>query len=148
MVGLGAIGGVISALASEGFKFFKQTSERKHELKLLDMQIALGKQETERETAIAAIESQTEMLTSARKHDAAIKDTSLWVANLRASLRPIVTYLVIVIAFILYFTSSVDSQANQLSDMQEAIVASFLMLMEAVTAFWFTGRVVNRDGHK
>ena len=141
MVGLGAIGGVLSALVSEGFKVFKASGERKHELKLLDMQVALGKQETEREVAVTTIEAQTEALVSSRKHDMAIKNTSLWVANLRASLRPIVTYMVIVMAFILFFVSE---SMTELNEIQTAIVGSFLMLMEAVTAFWFTGRVLGK----
>lgn len=141
MVGLGAIGGVISALASEGFKLFKAHGERKHELKLLDMQIAIGKQETEREVAVASIEAQTEALVSSRDHDMSITETSLWVANLRASLRPIVTYMVIVMAFTLFFVSD---RMQDLNPIQETIVASFMMLMEAVTAFWFTGRVIGK----
>jgi hypothetical protein len=35
MVGLGAIGGVLSALASEGFKFFKSTQVTKARVKAI-----------------------------------------------------------------------------------------------------------------
>ena len=141
MVGLGAIGGALTALVSEGFNVFKAAGDRKHELKLLNMHIAVGKQETEREIAVTTIEAQTEALVSSRKHDMAITNTSLWVANLRASLRPIVTYMVIVIAFTLFFASE---HMPELNTIQKSIVASFLMLMEAVTAFWFTGRIVGK----
>lgn len=136
MVGLGAIGGVISALASEGFKLFKDKGEKAHELKLLELQKAIGDKETERDLGVAQIEAQLNSLLSAREHDMAIVDTSTWVNNLRGSLRPIVTYFALVAAVVFFFVGD--------ADIQNQVVASFVLLMEAVISFWFTGRVINK----
>jgi len=125
MFGLGAIGGAVTSLVSEGFKAFRDNSEKKHQLKLLDAKI-----ETD------TIEAHTKAIISARESDAAITNTSLWVANLRATLRPFVTYYALVVATLFFFTGSEEVKGH--------IVASFLLLLEAVIAFWFTGRAISR----
>jgi hypothetical protein len=139
MVGIGAITGVVGALFSEGFKAFKMSSDRKHEIKLLRMQQAIGAQETERAVAVASVNAQAQDLISSREHDQSFTGTSLWVANLRASVRPIVTYMVIVLAFVLYFNCP-----DTLTETQKHIVASFLGLMEATSMFWFTSRAIGK----
>ena len=125
MFGIGAIGGAVVSLASEGFKAFKESADKKHELKLLDGKISSD-----------AIEAHTKALISARESDAAITSTSLWVANLRATLRPFVTYYALVVATLFFFTGS--------EEVKGAIVASFLLLLEAVISFWFTGRAIGK----
>ena len=140
MIGLGALGGVLSAMVSEGFKLFKASGERKHELKLLDLQLAIGQQETEREVAISSIEAERDALVNSREHDMAIQNTSLWVADLRASLRPFVTYFVIVVAFVIFFNSKENP-----TEIQKVITSSFMLLMEATTTFWFTGRALGKS---
>ena len=136
MVGLGAVGGVISALASEGFKLFKDKGEKAHELKLLELQKAIGDKETEREVAVASINAQVEALINSRNHDIAIIDTATWVSNLRASLRPFVTYYALIAATVFFFVGGEDIKAQVLS--------SFILLLEAVISFWFTGRVISK----
>ena len=125
MLGIGAIGGAITSLAAEGFKVFKENSDRKHELKLLDAKIITD-----------SLEAHTKALISAREHDATIVNTSPWVADLRASLRPLVTYYALVVSTLFYFTGSIE--------LKESIVASFLLLLEAVISFWFTGRAIGK----
>jgi len=125
MLGIGAIGGAVTSLISEGFKAFKDTAEKKHELKLLEGKIA-----------ISDIEAHTKALISAREHDASIISTSSWVVDLRASLRPLVTYYALFVATVFFFTGS--------AEIKSSIVASFLLLLEAVISFWFTGRAINK----
>lgn len=136
MVGLGAIGGVISALASEGFKLFKGNQEKKHELKLLELQKAIGDKETEKDISVAEITAQVDGLISSRNHDMAIVNTSTWVSDLRGSLRPFVTYYALIAATIFFFVGD--------EPIKTQVMSSFVLLLEAVIAFWFTGRVVSK----
>jgi len=140
MVGLGALGGVVSALFAEGFKAFTKHTDRKHELKLLELQKEIGERETEREVIVATLKTDERSVRSAREHDMFVTKTSLWVANLRASLRPCVTYMVILLAFILFFSSP-----GAVSEIQSRIIESFMVLMEATTTFWFAGRAMGRE---
>ena len=125
MFGIGAIGGAVTSLVSEGFKVFKEKEERKHELELLSAKVESD-----------SIEAYTKALVSAREHDAAITNTSSWVADLRASLRPFVTYYALVVATIFFFTGG--------EEIKSKILASFLLLLEAVVSFWFTGRAIGK----
>jgi len=136
MVGLGAIGGALGALVSEGFKVFKGHQDRKHELKLLDLQQKISKTETEREIAVTEVKSHTKMVLNAREHDIAIVGTSTWVNNLRASVRPIITYYAVIVATMFFFVGT--------PDIKLAVTSSFMLLMEAVIAFWFTGRMLKK----
>lgn len=125
MLGIGAIGGAITSLAAEGFKLFKENAAQKHELKLLEGKVA-----------ISDIEAHTKALMDARANDSAITNTSLWVANLRATLRPFVTYYALAVATLFFFTGDATMKAD--------IVSSFLLLLEAVISFWFTGRAIGK----
>lgn len=132
MVGLGAIGGVISALFTEWFKFSKEQKDRQHEIRLYELQAATAKEEKEKEVSIAAFDSAAKTLISAREHDASLVSQSRWVNDLRASVRPFVTYYTITVATIFFFCGD--------DIIRQDVLASFLVLMEAVTTFWFTGR--------
>lgn len=142
VVGLGALGGGLLALVTEGFKWFKGHREKKmdfeHEITLLKMQSAVAKEETERETYIAAVDAQTDMLQGARRHDSSIKDVARWVNNVRAMVRPALTFYTVIVATYFYLSGN---DAIRLE-----IVASFMLMMEAIIAFWFTGRVITKGG--
>ena len=125
MLGIGAIGGAIASIASEGVKFFKEKEDRKHELELLNAKIATD-----------TIEGYTKALISAREHDSSITNTSAWVANLRASLRPLVTYYALLVATLFFFIGG--------DEIKQSIAASFMLLLEAVISFWFTGRAIGK----
>lgn len=136
MVGIGAIGGAITALFTEGFKFFKEQKDRQHELKLYELQAARAKEETEKEVSIAIVDNATKMITSSREHDSTLKSNTAWVNDLRASVRPIITYYTVIVATIFFFVGD--------ENIRQQVLTSFILLMEAVTSFWFTGRMLAR----
>jgi hypothetical protein len=139
--------------------YFQDRGDKKHELALMSMQrereIALAKEGYIAQARVEEIKTdQIEMQTQAQeriamyKHDMKIGDgASTWVINLRASVRPIVTYvfvglLVIVdVAGIWYAYSTgvafADAMTQVFSDDEMSILA-------AIIAFWFGSQAFNK----
>lgn len=138
MVGLGALGGAVTALVTEGMGFFKRSQEHKQEVKLLEMQMVVGKQETEKEEYVASVQQFGSSLVSAREHDMSLNEgISLWVKNLRASFRPIAGYSSYLFVFALAcFGSNNEIKADA--------AASIYLIVEAVTAFYFVNRMLSK----
>ncbi len=146
--------------------FFQDRTDKKHELALMasqrEREIALAKEgfiaqarvEEIRTAQVAIQTEQIEMQTQAKekvttlKHDMKIGEgASAWVINLRASVRPIVTYLfvglliVVDIAGIWYAYSTgvafADAMDMVFSDDEMAILA-------AIISFWFGSQAFNK----
>jgi hypothetical protein len=150
--------------------FFQDKSDKSHELKLAQMQterelqlaaagfaaqekieaIKLDEIKTQTESAeqIARIDAQSAEINAIYAHDTGLNEgTSQWMKNLRASVRPVITYgffflLVAIDATLAYkgITSGVDfnTLANQLwDDETQALFASII-------AFHFGGRAFGK----
>lgn len=137
MVGFGALGGAVTALITEGMGFFKRSQEHKQEVKLLEMQMAIGKQETEKEQYVSSVQQYGTALVSSREHDMSLNEgISLWVKNLRACFRPISGFAAYIFVFILALTSDGDAQAQA--------AGTIYIIAEAVTSFYFVNRMLNK----
>lgn len=139
--------------------YFQDRGDKKHELALMSMQrereIALAKEGYIAQARVEEIKTdQIEMQTKAQervamyKHDMKIGDgASTWVINLRASVRPIVTYVfvgllvVVDVAGIWYAYSTgvvfADAMTQVFSDDEMSILA-------AIIAFWFGSQAFNK----
>jgi len=139
--------------------YFQDRGDKKHELALMSMQrereIALAKEGYIAQARVEEIKTdQIEMQTQAQervamyKHDMKIGDgASTWVINLRASVRPIVTYVfvgllvVVDVAGIWYAYSTgvafADAMTQVFSDDEMSILA-------AIIAFWFGSQAFNK----
>jgi hypothetical protein len=140
-------------------EFVQDRGDKKHELALMAVQrereLALAKEGFIAQAAIEEIKTeQVAMQTQAQervamyKHDMKIGEgASTWVINLRASVRPIVTYcfvgllVVIDLAGLWYAYSTgvnlVDAMDAVFSDDEMAILA-------AIIAFWFGSQAFNK----
>jgi hypothetical protein len=139
--------------------YFQDRGDKKHELALMSMQrereIALAKEGYIAQARVEEIKTdQIEMQTQAQeriamyKHDMKIGEgASTWVINLRASVRPIVTYIfvlllvVVDVAGIWYAYSTgvafADAMTMVFSDDEMSILA-------AIIAFWFGSQAFNK----
>lgn len=139
--------------------YFQDRGDKKHELALMSMQrereIALAKEGYIAQARVEEIKTdQIEMQTQAQeriamyKHDMKIGEgASTWVINLRASVRPIVTYIfvgllvVVDVAGIWYAYSTgvafADAMTQVFSDDEMSILA-------AIIAFWFGSQAFNK----
>lgn len=139
--------------------FVQDRGDKKHELALMAMQrereLALAKEGFIAQAAVEEIKTeQIAMQTQAQeklamwKHDMKIGEgASTWVINLRASVRPMVTYLFVGLLIVVdiagiwyaYSTGVAFAQAMEMvfSDDEMAILA-------AIISFWFGSQAFNK----
>lgn len=132
--------------------FFQDKSDKSHELELAKMQMERELQMLERGYAAQArIEEirtdQVQMQTQAQErsamyaHDIEIgKGASQWIINLRASVRPVVTYLFVFLLIIVDVASIAWAWSTGAAFM-EAIPMVFdadeMQILASIIAFWF-----------
>ena len=144
---LGSLLGFGSSMLPKLIDFFQERADRAHELAIIDRQMEqmkLGSQIKLEEINAKADIAETKAI---YKHDSSIKPAT-WVDNLRGSVRPIVTYLLL-LTFIgiqaagFYMLVNVEGAA-----VYEAIMAinseNFQAMLAAVISFWFGSRAMNR----
>lgn len=154
---LGGLFGGIFRLAPEVLKFFDKKNERGHELAMFDRQCDLekvrGQQKlaeigAQRDAAIdvgvmdafnAAINQQAEMA----------KAAGGWAAKLSASVRPVVTYWVMLIWSFIHVWFAYNSWAAGLPPDQVfkiVMSADFAALLSGTINYWFLDRTLKQRG--
>ena len=153
----GSLIGGIFRLAPEVLKFFDKKNERQHELAMFDRQCDLEKVRGEmklaeigaqRDAAIdtgvmdafnAAINQQAEMA----------KAAGGWAASLSASVRPVVTYWVILLWSFVHVWYAWNAWMNG-SPPQEVfstmMTADFMALVSGTINYWFLDRTLKQRG--
>jgi len=132
--------------------FFQDKSDKKHELQLAQMQMdqqmrmqAAGFQSQERieEIKTHQIEIQTagEERVALYQHDIAIgQGASQWVINLRASVRPVVTYLFVFLLIVVDVASiwwAWSTGVPFLEAIKEVFDTDEMQMLASIIAFWF-----------
>ena len=132
--------------------FFQDKSDKKHELALAQLQIesqlrlqAAGLQSQERIEEIHTQHLQIEANSAERlalyQHDIEIgKGASQWIINLRASVRPVVTYLFVFLLIIVDMASIWWAWSTGVPFMQaihEVFDTDEMQILASIIAFWF-----------
>lgn len=154
---LGSIFGGLFRLAPEVLKWLDRKDERKHELAMFQQRCELEKQQGSQRLAEigaqhsadvdtgvitafqAAIKSQTEMA----------KAAGGWVAGLSASVRPIVTYLLLGIYLALQVAMAASALANGGNVevvFKTVMTPDFCGLVSGVISYWFLSRTLEKRG--
>jgi hypothetical protein len=154
---LGSIFGGVFRLAPEVLKFFDKKNERQHELNMFARQCELetlrGQQKlaeigAQREAAIdvgvmdafqSAIEQQATM----------VKAAGGWAASLSASVRPVVTYWILLIWTFIhgwYAWSSMNSGLDATEVFKLFMSPDFSALLGGTINFWFLDRTLAKRG--
>jgi hypothetical protein len=108
-------------------------SDRAHELAIMDRQMGqIARGHTQRLEEIA-VQGRVDNSLALYKHDSSLKG-SLWVENLRASVRPVITY-----AFFVLFAA-----IKVYPGMWLTWDANTQVLFAAVVSFWFGDRAVSK----
>jgi hypothetical protein len=132
--------------------FFQDRQDKAHELNLAKMQ-------TERELALAAqgfaaqeriedirtdqiaLQGQTDTIKAALEHDANIGEgASLWVVNLRSSVRPIVTYIFVLELVIINLVAmwwAVKSGVDFRLALDLIFSEDEMLIVSSIVSFWF-----------
>jgi uncharacterized membrane protein (DUF106 family) len=154
---LGSVFGGLFRLAPEFLKFLDRKNEREHELKMFGLQTDLekvrGAQKMEeigaqREMAIdtgvmtafnSVIQQQTEM----------VKAAGGWVASLSASVRPFVTYWVLLVWSFIHAWFAFTAYANGATALQvfdTMMTPDFAALVAGTINYWFMDRTLAKRG--
>ena len=153
---VGLFGGIFR-LATEIIKFFDKKNERQHELAMFERQCDLekirGEQKlaeigAQREAAVdsgvmaafnAAISQQAEM----------VKAAGGWAASLSASVRPVVTYWILLIWSIAHFVfmwNAWESGASAFDVFKHVMSPDFAALVSGTINYWFLDRTLKQRG--
>ena len=154
---LGSVLGGVFRLAPEVLKYFDKKNERLHELNMFARQCELetlrGQQKlaeigAQREAAVdvgvmdafnAAINQQAEM----------VKAAGGWAASLSASVRPVVTYWILLIwtfIHLWYAWSSLNSGLDATEVFKLFMSPDFSALLGGTINFWFLDRTLAKRG--
>jgi hypothetical protein len=155
---LGSVFGGLFRLAPEVLKWLDKKNERSHELNMFKFQCDLEAQRgvqklaeigAQREAAIdvgvmgafqSAIEQQTEMVKAAGGG---------WVAALSASVRPVVTYWILILWSFIHIWLAYNSWQNGMPPVEVFKVmmsADFAALVSGTLNYWFLDRTLSKRG--
>ena len=143
---LGSLLGFLSSAFPDFLKLWRDHSDRKHELAILDRQMEAQRQgHTQRleEIQVQADIAESNALYSHASQPSGVK----WVEALRASVRPIITY-----AFFILFATVKTAALFKLLDQGVGITAGLIAvwdgetqaLFAAVMSFWFGQRALSK----
>ena len=144
---LGSLLGFATSFAPKIFDFFQERADRAHELAMIDRQMEQMKLGGELRLQEINAQADIAQAKAIYRHDSSIKSAT-WVDNLRGSVRPIITYL-LVLTFIaikgagLYALIAIEGMA-----IYQALPAigddQFNAMLAAVISFWFGSRAMHR----
>lgn len=133
---LGVLSGGLGSWIGRIFSIVEKRQEYKHEYKLLQMQMQVKRAETENELAIAQENSFTVMREASYLHDSSSGDTSKWVNNVLRLVRPVLTIMLIILVFAIWFRTNDAVVKIQ-------IIEGVLFMASAALAWWFGDRAPN-----
>ena len=131
---------------------FQDRQDKRHELEILRLQkerelelAARGFQSQERieeiKTEQVAMETATQERVALYKHDAEIgKGASQWIVNLRASVRPVVTYIFVLELVVLNVTGVWYAYTTGIPfsvAMDNVFGEDEMLILSSIIAFWF-----------
>ena len=150
----GILGFATSGLPSV-LKFFEQKGDNAHEQAMakLEMERALAMAEKgfasqekieEFKTDQVEMETYTEERVALYKHDEKVAEgASTWVINLRASVRPIITYIFVFILLVVDFVGlywAIKSGHNYAEAMHIVFSNEEMAILASIIGFWFGSR--------
>ena len=144
---LGSLLGFGTSFAPKIFDYFQEKADRAHELAMIDRQMEqmkLGSQLKLEEINAQADIAETRAI---YRHDSSIK-SSTWVNNLRGTVRPAITYLLVCCLIAIKFCGLYALIAIEGVAVYQAIPTiaddQFNSLIACIISFWFGNRALNR----
>lgn len=135
--------------------FFQQKSDQKHELAMAQMQmdqaLAMAEkgytaQQQVEEIKLDEVNAETYAQERTALYDYASKETegtSQWVINLRASVRPIITYIMVGILLFIDITSlawAIHSSGFNKESLESVFSSDQMAIVASIIGFWFGSR--------
>lgn len=144
--------GFLSSMGPEFLKKWQDSSDKRHEIVLLKLQMEASAKGYEYKMDEIGVEAYRDIVTSAHKEQAdTLERASQWMIDLSASVRPMVTYLLL-IAFIGFKFCAFFAAINPSLPWHEPMTFAQAMLsiwggeetalFSGVIAFWFGDRAM------
>jgi hypothetical protein len=144
--------GFLSSVAPEFIKKWQDSADKKHELAVMELQMQQQRAGYAAKLEEVSVAAYSDIVSSAHKEQAeSLEKASRWVADLSASVRPVITYL-FVIAFIGFKMALLASALNPSLPWAQAMTfkEAFLLVWGAeesagfwgIMAYWFGDRTM------
>ena len=130
---IGAIGTKVMEYKMQGLKFTHEKDMAEQDRMTMEKEMALAKIQGTIDLELQESESDAKNLQAAIRAEGTITETSLWVANLRGSTRPLVTYGLILATLLIIVLDMSNPWANE-----------FLFMSTTAVTFWFGSRPMSR----
>lgn len=152
---IGTLTGGLTSILPGILSFFQRRDELRHEAKLLELRGKYAEKENKQQIDLINVKADANEGESLRRHDAAL-DGSGFIAALRRSVRPIITYLFF---FLYLFIKSVAViTAYQVAGAENTASLAILWndilpiiwteqdaaIFGAIIGFWFGGRAIEK----
>ncbi len=135
---IGSLIGFGSSFAPKILDFFQDRSDKKHELAIMERQAQINLDRTVVDANIREVESLHE-------HDAAL-DGGTFINGLRASVRPVIAYLFMVLFMVVEITAFISIMDN--AGAGQAVLQIWdddvMALWASILAFYFGGRAYGK----
>jgi hypothetical protein len=138
--------GILGSLLPSIVQIFQRKQELQHEIQLTQIKLDAARQQAQFDMAVESIKADAIEGQSLRDHDKSL-DGGKFINALRASIRPVITYLF----FILFVAVKVSAayvmikNGQSIPDMLKAVWDSETMsLFATIIAFWFGSRVMDK----
>ena len=131
----GGATGLLGTLIGRVVGFYENKQKFQHELKLLELQAKIGKEEAEHELAVAEAKAAADLRVASYRHDTDTGQGSLWVTNTLRLIRPALTIVLVLAVIMLWFT------AEQFEvDIRTQVVVAIIYLATSAVTWWFGDR--------
>jgi hypothetical protein len=159
-VASGGIFGLLGSIIGVGAKYFQEKQRQSwqqkkwlHETKLLELQMQARATETEQELAIVSQEGAWAGLRESHRTEQSIKNVHVWVNDIRALFRPVLTIFLWVIAAWIFWLVVGGSLIEWLKevdikDILRYMIFSVFFSASTATVWWFGDRALSPPGHK
>ena len=145
---LGSLLGFGSSLIGPVLEAWNKSSDQKHELAMLHAQAEIQVKIQDLKLEATIVEADMAEIVAAHKEQAStVRKGPQWLAALSGSVRPVVTYLIIIewlginwaIAWII-----MDEHGVTVDNLRAILDTDFMGLVSCVVAFWFGNRTFGR----
>jgi len=154
----GIVGGIVQAVNAgkeRKFKLEMRRLDHEQELRILEAESQRAQQlaqieadEQERQTDQMLIRADSQAVAASYAHDSALNEDTSWVGYLRRSVRPILTYYVVIFYSAWVFTHTVHWWQTESAESHEIVAdaAQFIAyLASMMLSWWFAGRPLGQQ---
>jgi hypothetical protein len=138
--------GMIASLLPELIKMFARKQELAHELKLYELQMEAARQGVQLNILLEEAKADAREGDSLREHDIALSGGE-FIDTLRASIRPVITYLFFLMFLIVKSSAAYVMLSNGTdipTTLQSVWDQDSFAIFGAIMGFWFGSRTIDR----